>query len=202
MAKVCRGEVRADSIPRLQARLDRDYPADAMHMNFITNHDENSWNGTVREKFGEGAKACAVLTYVLPGMPLLYSGQEAGLSKRLRFFDKDTIDWSDKSLVPFYQALNKLKHEQEVLWNPPYGGGIKVYETTRPAQILVFEREKDGRRLFVMMNLSASSLEFAMKGFKGKLKVRDAVSGTVTEVQPAWPTTLGPWEFRLGMVEP
>ncbi len=57
-------------------------------MNFITNHDENSWNGTINERLGESWEATAVLSYSLRGMPLIYSGQEIGLDHRLSFFEK------------------------------------------------------------------------------------------------------------------
>jgi glycosidase len=94
------------------------YPADAIRMYFTSNHDENSWNGTVFERMGDAYKAMAVLTFTIPGMPLIYSGQEAGLNKRLAFFEKDFINWqSDNNLQPFYTQLIKLKKEHSALWN-------------------------------------------------------------------------------------
>ncbi len=66
------------------------------------------YKGQVFERLGEGHKAFAVLTFTIPGMPLIYSGQEAGMKKRLEFFEKDQIDWSDMSLTPFYTKLNQL----------------------------------------------------------------------------------------------
>ena len=40
-------------------------------MTFTSDHDENSWNGTDRELYGDGADAMAVLAATLPGMPLI-----------------------------------------------------------------------------------------------------------------------------------
>ncbi|MCB0641715.1 MAG: alpha-amylase, partial [Phaeodactylibacter sp.] len=57
------------------------------HMQFTTNHDENSWNGTIEERMGEAGDAMNVLAFTFDGMPLIYSGQEAGLNKRLEFFE-------------------------------------------------------------------------------------------------------------------
>ena len=48
-------------------------------MYFTSNHDENSWNGTVEERMGDAGEAMAICTYTIPGMGLTYSGQEAGL---------------------------------------------------------------------------------------------------------------------------
>ena len=37
--------------------------------------------------------------YVIPGMPLIYSGQEYGMDYRLKFFEKDTIPKSKRKSV-------------------------------------------------------------------------------------------------------
>ena len=76
--RVSNGKDSVEAIIKTQQKIDSTFPANAMKMNFITNHDENSWNGTAQEKFGSGVNAFAVLTYTLPGIPLIYSGQEAG----------------------------------------------------------------------------------------------------------------------------
>ena len=64
------------------------YPKNAFRMQFTSNHDENTWNGTVFERLGNAAESFAVFSFLIPDMPLIYSGQEAGLNKRLEFFDK------------------------------------------------------------------------------------------------------------------
>jgi len=75
-------------------------------MTMITNHDENSWQGTEFERYGEGVRTFATFIFTAYGVPMLYSGQEVGLNKRLKFFSKDTIDWADpKQFQPFYKKL-------------------------------------------------------------------------------------------------
>ncbi|MBK7443091.1 MAG: hypothetical protein IPI65_16725 [Bacteroidetes bacterium] len=74
------------------------YTADSYFMNFTSNHDENSWNGTEFERMGNGAKTFAVMAATIPGMLLMYSGQEVALDRRLKFFDKDPITWVDTKL--------------------------------------------------------------------------------------------------------
>ena len=61
---------------------------------FTTNHDENSWNGTEYEKYGDMAKALAVFSATWNGFRLLYSGQELPNMKRIKFFEKDAIAWT------------------------------------------------------------------------------------------------------------
>ena len=86
------------------------YPAGAMKLFFTSNHDENSWNGTEAEKFGVAAKPWAVFTFTWKGIPLIYSGQELPNQKRLAFFDKDGIEWTETpKLHNFYKSLLHLR---------------------------------------------------------------------------------------------
>lgn len=194
MTKIAKGEDSVNSIFKLQKEIDSILPKDAMKMNFITNHDENSWNGTAKEKFGEGENAFTVLTYTLPGMPLIYNGQEAGLDKRLRFFAKDTINWGYKDFSPFYKSLNELKHENEALWNPPYGGTFVPLDNTQPRKVLSFMREKDGKRVVVIMNLSPEKVLVNLKGSKADGEYQDVFrkvdftlnSSNLNLTLPAW----------------
>ena len=64
------------------------YGTDNILINFVSNHDENSWNGTVEESFGEAGHAFMTLNFTLPGIPLIYSGQEYDLGKRLHFLKR------------------------------------------------------------------------------------------------------------------
>ncbi len=176
MVKIAKGTGDVQSLIRMQQKADSVMPKDAFKMNFITNHDENSWNGTVTEKFGAGQNAFAVLTYVLPGMPLIYSGQEAGLNHRLQFFIKDSIDWKYQDLSPFYKTLNTLKHENEALWNPPYGGTFTPLENTMPASVLSFMREKGKHRVVVIVNLSPEKVTLNLKSSKADGEYTDVFS--------------------------
>ncbi|MDE6527384.1 MAG: alpha-amylase, partial [Muribaculaceae bacterium] len=90
---------------------------DSYQMNMITNHDLNSWEGTEFERLGNLQEAFAVLTYTLPGMPLIYTGQEVGLDRAFEFFEKDEpADWTARPEVgEFYKKLNTLKHTRKAL---------------------------------------------------------------------------------------
>ena len=194
MAKVAKGQDSVKAIIKLQQKIDSIFPKDAIKMNFITNHDENSWNGTAKEKFGEGENAFAVLTYTLPGMPLIYNGQEAGMDKRLRFFAKDTINWGYKDFSEFYKTLNALKHENEALWNAPYGGTFVPLDNTQPHKILSFMREKNSKRVVVILNLSPETVTLNLKGSKADGDYQDVFrkvdftlnSSNLNLTLPAW----------------
>ncbi|MDZ7741384.1 MAG: alpha-amylase family glycosyl hydrolase [Bacteroidota bacterium] len=111
MNEVAKGNENANKIQEVLDKNMARFPQGAYRMYFTSNHDENSWNGTVYERMGDAAETFAALTYVLPGMPLIYSGQEAGLDKRLLFFEKDSISWDEMKLLDFYTRLNEIKEE-------------------------------------------------------------------------------------------
>ena len=132
---------------------DRDKYSKGYNMHFITNHDENTWNGSEFERMGPAVDAMAVLAFTFDGMPLIYSGQESALNKRLRFFDKDTIPWGDYSKAAFYRTLLKLKHDKPVLANGP-AGASPVFLDLGAEKVLAYYRQKGAEMVMVLINLS------------------------------------------------
>lgn len=154
MRDIAAGKKGAKNVKSYIDSMERLYPKGSYSMNFLTNHDINAWEGTTSELFGESEKTMAALTFTLPGIPLIYSGQEAGLDKRLAFFDRDEISWKDLSMQKFYQDLVRLKKENKALWNGTAGGEIRLLDTS-DEHILAFEREKGDSKVIVVVNLSA-----------------------------------------------
>ena len=103
-------------------------------MNFTSNHDENSWNGTEFEWFGEeGAATYAAFTYVIPGMPLIYTGQEFGNHKRLEFFEKDGFERKHAEQFEMYKHLNAMRRDNPALWSPELGAPMTRIANDNPA---------------------------------------------------------------------
>lgn len=160
MNQVAKGEKNVKNILDYLERENAKIPERAYMMYFITNHDENSWNGTIKERLGDAEEAMAVLSWTLGGMPLIYSGQEAGNEKRLEFFEKDAINWKDFPKADFYTTLNQLKHNEPAIWNGTYGGAFEVVSTNHPDKILSFKKVKDDEEILVVLNLSEENLSF------------------------------------------
>lgn len=169
------------------------YPADAIRMYFTSNHDENTWNGTAFERMGDAYPAMAVLTFTIPGMPLIYSGQEAGLNKRLAFFEKDVIDWKNgKNLVPFYTQLIKLKKEHPALWNGAEGGSMYRIKSSVDDKIFAFIRKKGDDELIAVFNFSAETQKVKLETQSGK-GFKDIFTDEVFSNEQE----LKAWEYRV-----
>jgi 1,4-alpha-glucan branching enzyme len=197
MNDIAQGKKTADLLDSTLASESAKFPADAYRMRFTSNHDENSWNGSEIERMGDASKTFAVLTFTIPGMPLIYSGQESAFNRRLKFFDKDSIEWDNFPLAVFYSALNKLKKENIALAAGSAGGKMIKVASDNDKNIYSFLRMKDNNTVFVILNLSSSEQKATLKGnsytgdYKSLFENKDAhIDGNLS-------LTLKPWEFRV-----
>jgi glycosidase len=151
---VAKGQAGAEELRAWWARRQAKYPPDAFRMNFTANHDSNSWHGSCQEFYGSEAclKAMAVLAAMLPGMPLIYGGQEAFFRKRLAFFEKDAIDWRGYPLAGFYRELLQLKTRHAALAHGQAGGTLAWLDTGEPS-VVGLRRERGSSRVDVYVNL-------------------------------------------------
>ncbi|MCK9624928.1 MAG: alpha-amylase family glycosyl hydrolase [Bacteroidales bacterium] len=158
------GKINADSLADFYVNYEKNsgMPHYSIPMNFTSNHDQNSWTGTDIEKFGEAYRQFAVLSFVVPGMPMIYSGQEASLDKRLKFFVKDTIDWANDKfeMGELYKSLIKMRDNHASLWAQPWGGTMLILPSDKPEQIFAFEREVEGDLCLAMFNFSNKEVTF------------------------------------------
>lgn len=171
------------------------YTGGAYRMYFTSNHDENSWHGTPAELFGEAAEVFAVLTATFNGMPLIYSGQEAGLDKRLRFFDKDQILWRDHENANLYSTLLHLKKENHALWNGERGGLLQRVLTTDNVDIFAFLRKKDEDTVFVALNLSDQERNVTLSGTSFIGSYHNVFTGETVVLAEQATLTLPAWGY-------
>jgi glycosidase len=197
MNDIAAGKKTANSISTHFSKVDSIYPAGSIIMQFTSNHDENSWNGTEYERLDGGVKTFAVLAATVPGMPLIYSGQESGLNKRLKFFEKDTIDWKESEMTDFYKTLIFLKHGHESLWNGKSGGTLKRITSTNNKAVYAFLREKGNDRIFIVLNLTKEPAVVTLKGKLYKGKYTEVFSGNDASFRKDETIALQPWDFRV-----
>ena len=167
-------------------------------MNFLTNHDENSWQGTIEERMGPAADAMAVLAFTIDGMPLMYSGQEAGLNHRLKFFEKDTIPWNGFKKTRFYKTLLDLKHSNPALGNGLAGGVLeRITVENATEEIYAYRRVKGAHQVVVLLNLSEEPQTFTLsqKGLAGEYT--NVFANSTVKLTPEMSMNLNPWSYLL-----
>ncbi|HWA87392.1 MAG TPA: alpha-amylase family glycosyl hydrolase [Opitutus sp.] len=192
---VAQGSAGVSAIDDTLAAEHVQFPAGAALLYYTTNHDENSWAGTVFERLGGGVRPFAVLSFMLDGIPLIYDGQEVGLDHRLAFFEHDPIAWPhDHPLTAFYRTLCGLKHTEPAL---AAGASVRRIPTTKNESIYAILRSRGGSRVVAFLNLTArdvtaDAFDPALAG-----RWRDVFTGADTTVASTLPLTLRSWEYRV-----
>ena len=190
-----RPAMTAQDIPALIERQKKEYPAGSIHMNMVTNHDLNSWEGTEFDRFGPATGAFAVLSYTLPGVPMMYTGQEVGFNHPFEFFELDTIQptYASNEITVFYEMLNALKHKNSAL-NAREGQNVTTFIPVGSDDIIAFTRSNDNDAVTVIANLSNADADV---NFGANAPDVTGFTNYFTGAQATLPTKLGPWEYMV-----
>jgi len=177
------------------------YSPNAIRMYFTSNHDENKNAGSAIERMGGAYKAFAVLTYAVPGVPLIFSGQEAGLSRQLEFFDKDLIDWQngDEEYSNFYKQLNRLRKSNKALWSGYEGGEMIRVNTNMNEKIFAITRKKGENEVLAIFNLSSDYQDFIMSDIEAFEGSRCYFSEDTLLTNRL---SLHPWGYKIFTIKP
>ncbi len=196
MADVAKGDTVAQVLMSQVNKDQEKFGDDTYLMQFTTNHDENSWNGTEFEKMGDAYQIMSALTYVVPGMPLIYNGQESKNTKRLLFFEKDQIDWKNYELADYYTSMNTLKKNNKALWNGIYGGDFNVLKTDNES-VLSFSRLLEDNSVVFIGNFSPQSVEVNLTAANAKGEYTNYVTKEKVEINNEYKLELGAWEYVI-----
>jgi glycosidase len=193
MADIAKGKKTIKDWDQYISKINHDYENDDIIMNFTANHDENSWKGTVAETFGEADKLMAVLSYLTPGMPLIYSGQEYDLAHQLKFFEKDSFPKEKGAYYSLYQQLAKLK-----IAHPALNGGKNAATYKKiPAtdkNVLAFVREKEGDQVVFIANMSNQPISTSIE-YTGNFKAN--ATGNMLNLDSKTEIKLPKWGYLI-----
>ena len=200
MNEVAQGKKGVEDLWSYFAKADTTIRHDAIRMNFTSNHDENSWAGTEMERMGDAADLFAAFTYIVPGMPLIYTGQLSGNHHRLQFFEKDVIDRvPDAYQYGMYQKLNQMRKDNRALWSQEKGAPMfripadneKIFACVRPLKC-----PKHPNTVLAVMNMSADeqTVTLDLGEYAGDYKCRCGKTKTLKEQETM---TLAPWSWKI-----
>ncbi|MBO7457686.1 MAG: alpha-amylase [Paludibacteraceae bacterium] len=200
MNEVAQGKKGVEDIWANFAKADSSIRPEAIRMNFISNHDENSWNGTEFERMGDAVPLFAAFCYVVPGMPMIYTGQLSGNHHRLEFFEKDLIDTDETyALGGIYKRLNSLRQRNKALFSPECGAPLVRIPADNDA-IFAAVRHRDGwfggNTVIAVMNMSdkEQNVTLDLTGYEGKYR---CLCGEKHKLESAQSFILKPWQFKI-----
>ena len=181
----------------------------AIRMNFTSNHDENSWNGTEYERMGDAAHLFAAFTYAVPGMPMIYTGQPSGNHHRLEFFEKDLIDRVEGAPeYEMYKTLNAFRKANPALYSNEKGAPMlriatdndAIFACVRPLRAECNGESKKccckENTVVAVMNMSGEEQTVTVQTgeYAGNYKCICGKDVTLAEEETM---TLKPWEYKL-----
>lgn len=171
-------------------------PYQHMHAFFTSNHDENSWNGTEYEKYGNLAIPLAVFSCMWNGVPLIYSGQELPNAKRLSFFDKDEIEWTaNPKLHELYKKLLQLKKEHSALLVAHKDVITWRIATDHPEELFCFVRINKEKAVVVTLNFSDKPMTFQLHDLRVRGEMKNEFTGERKDATAEF--SIEPWSYHI-----
>lgn len=201
MNGVAQGKKTVEDLWGYFAKVDTTLRKEAIRMNFTSNHDENSWNGTEFERMGDATDLFAAFTYVVPGMPLIYTGQMSGNHHRLEFFEKDVIDRVENApQKALYKGLNDLRAANRALWSNEKGAPM-VRLSADNDKVFACVRQKScpkhgDNTVIAIMNMSAEpqTVTLDLTNLAGEY---NCLCGKKMSVESTQTFELTPWKYII-----
>lgn len=135
------------------------FPVGSLRLRFSTNHDKNAWDSPAILKFGEdGLRLATVLVNTMPGVPLIYTGEEIPNDKKLSLFEKVNVNWSQaRKMESLYRTLFQLRKEHKALSR---GQMVRVGS---PDSVYAFVRVAGTDRILSVLNFGSRALTASLQ---------------------------------------
>ncbi|MDF2186799.1 alpha-amylase family glycosyl hydrolase [Paraflavitalea sp. CAU 1676] len=158
---------------------------------YVSNHDVNGAEGTPIELFGgeQGAMAAFIVAAYMKSVPMIYNGQEVGMSARIPFpFTSVKIDWTkNAATTALYKQVIELRNNNAALRR----GQLTSYSN---ADVCVFTKVLNNEKVLVIANLRNKAVSYAVPGaIAGNWK--NALTGVVGDVSGT--VSLAAYEYRI-----
>ena len=139
----------------------------------------------------------AALTFTYPGIPLIYSGQEVGNTKRLAFFEKDLISGLNVSnaTTAFYTKLVSLKSKNAALWN---NSTAKLVPTPgNNNSVIAYSRVAGSNKVLTVINASNATQKVTLNLTKLNASYYLFSTGKLAALKTTLTLTLKPWQYEI-----
>ena len=132
------------------------FPKGSLRLRFNTNHDKNAWDSPAVLKYGpDGLKLTAILINTLPGVPLLYTGEEVANDQKLSLFEKVQVDWNrPHDMEKLYTTLFHLRRDHKAL---TIGNFVHVSSSDKKT-VYAFVRISGSDKILTVVNFAKDSV--------------------------------------------
>jgi glycosidase len=197
---IAEGKADATALYGYYAENESAWPREAMRMTYLENHDSNSWEGSVKENFGPALAVMTALSFTNEGMPLIYNGMEACNAKRLEFFERDPIDWSQGkncAMGPLIRDLITFRKSNPALRNGQWGARMVKLDNDQPKQLFSWTRTQGKNQVVGLFNLSDKPVTATLTTAQAAGTYREFRGGRSIVLKSGTKVTLPAWGYRL-----
>ncbi|MBV4429284.1 alpha-amylase family glycosyl hydrolase [Clostridium tyrobutyricum] len=151
------GNVDSKMFERMIISLYENYPKEIFYsnLNIIGTHDTERILTVLSNKQNDQIqflKMAVTIQMTMPGVPLIYYGDEAGVSGGKDPLNRKTYPWGNenKIILKFYKYITGLRNKYDALKN----GSIRFYDMGK--DVLCYERTFKQERILIVINRNSS----------------------------------------------
>jgi hypothetical protein len=205
---IARGTWPASSLDRMLEEEARKFPAGAVRMRHLTNHDmailQHGWGNRavlgeseygflektpLAEKYKGGDRAFAVLCATLPASkPMIWNGQELGILART-----PRLKWQESPYTAFYRTLLGAYRRNPALYLGEFG---RIAASPLDA-VYAFWRRAGENRAVVVVNLSGEARRTALEVGEAAGQYTELFAASAKTLAARETLDLEPWAYRL-----
>lgn len=163
-------EINSKDFYKVIMSIKENYPRENFYanMNLLGNHDTERILTVLKENLNK-LKLAICLQMTLPGVPLIYYGDEAGLLGNKDPENRKTYPWGreNKETLNYYIFFGNFRKNEEVLRK----GDFYIFKDT-PEDIIAFKRVYKEKEMMILVNRSDSRKILTLEGEEGIYKDR------------------------------
>jgi len=155
IGKIFDGSTPASAIDSVLERESRAYPRGSLRLRFNTNHDKNAFDAPSIKRYGSSGDSLTIaLIAALPGVPLIYNGDEVGNPEQLSLFEQVPINWNrDGAFRSFYEKIFSIRNSHDEL----KVGEYRVLPTSDGRDVFAFERKVGKKIALCIFNFASAN---------------------------------------------
>lgn len=162
------GEISSENFRRNIMSIMENYPKENFYsnMNLLGNHDTERIFTILNEDMKKLELAlCMQMT--LPGVPLIYYGDEAGLLGNKDPENRRAYPWGreNEEIINLYKSFAKIRNEEKLL----KCGDIFIYRNL-PDSVVAFSRYINNKKMIIIVNRSLSEEQIVLNDEVGVFK--------------------------------
>ena len=160
------GNINSDYFARRMMNLYENYPIENFYsnINLLGSHDTERILTMLNEN-REIINLAIAIQMTMPGVPLIYYGDEAGLTGGKDPYNRKAYPWSnpDNEILSIYKRFTDMRNREEALKK----GNLEFIRNDK--NLLIFNRVYGNEKITIIINPNNENIDYKLNFIKGKI---------------------------------